>query len=164
MGLLFFKTYVVIKEYERAIVFRFGRMIEEGALGPGTISLYEGVEKLMKKVDMRERPFVGNPIKILTLDNVPIEIVGVCFYEINDPISSYLNVENGDVDAFIEKLSMSALQEAIADHKLYQILSNKKSLQNRIKVGQHMSFSWSKIIYLVSLLFDPWFQTVWTLP
>ena len=135
----------MVKEYERAIVFRFGRMIEEGALGPGTISLYDGIEKLMRKVDMRERPFVGKPIKILTLDNVPVEVIGVCFYEINDPISSYLNVDNGDVDAFIEKQSMISLKDAIAEHKLYEILTNKKSLQNRIKVSSSLFLSFKCI-------------------
>jgi regulator of protease activity HflC (stomatin/prohibitin superfamily) len=126
-----------IREYERAVVLRFGRIMPQGSVGPGPISIINGVDNIANKiVDLRERVEECPPLKTLTADRIPIELIGVLFYEIFDPVSSVVNVK--DVYKSVKDLSISLLRDALSSNNLVDFLRNKKALQLQMKVNIYL--------------------------
>lgn len=72
----------VVREYERAVVFRLGRLI--GAKGPGLILLVPIVDKAVK-VDLRVVTLDVPKQKIITLDNVTVDVDAVVYLRVNEP-------------------------------------------------------------------------------
>jgi len=68
---------------------------------------------------------------MITRDNIPIQITGLLFYQIIDPVSVVLNIV-GDVDDNIKKLGSSLLLDAVNTNTLKQLLENKQNINNHI--------------------------------
>src|ERR1035437_3743301 len=81
----------IVKEYDRGVVFRLGRAV--GVRGPGLIFLIPLIE-LMTKVTLRTITMAIPSQKIITKDNVSIDIAAVAYYHIADPKKSVIAVEN----------------------------------------------------------------------
>jgi len=124
----------IIFEFERAVVLRFGRILPEGAIGPGLIETLKGVDVLKKKVDVREACYVIPAQRIETTDDQIVEVVGIVFMEIFDPVKSVLNVKDGNVEGFVYSHAGMLLRNAISSHSLQEILQNKQELQHVMKV------------------------------
>ena len=106
-------------------------MPKDGTMGPGTIHVYKGIDTLEAIVDMREKPYKSQPFKLLTKDDMPIEIVVVCFYEIFDPSAAYLNVVN--VEGDLQKKINALVKSSVNCRTLYKLLEDKKELQLSFK-------------------------------
>ena len=112
---------------------RFGRILPEGALGPGLIQTLKGVDEIKKKVDIRETCYLIPAQQSDTADDERIEVIGIVYLEIFDPVKSYLNVQ-GDVENFVHSKAQSLLRDAISSHTLQEILQDKQELQAHMRV------------------------------
>lgn len=81
----------ILKEYERGVVFRLGRLI--GAKGPGLIFLIPMIDK-MQRVDLRTITFDVPSQDVITRDNVTIKVNAVVYFRVMDANKAIVNVEN----------------------------------------------------------------------
>ncbi len=72
----------MLKEYERAVVFRLGRLV--GARGPGIIYVIPWVEK-MRRIDLRTVTMDVPPQDVITRDNVSVKVNAVLYFRVVDP-------------------------------------------------------------------------------
>ncbi|TNN01165.1 hypothetical protein fugu_010547 [Takifugu bimaculatus] len=83
----------IVKEYERAVIFRLGRITDRKPKGPGLFFVLPCTDSFVK-VDLRTISFDIPPQEILTKDSVTVAVDGVVYFRIHCPISSVANVSN----------------------------------------------------------------------
>jgi len=81
----------IVPEYQRAVVFRLGRLI--GAKGPGLIVVIPLIDRILK-VDLRVVTLDVPVQEVITKDNVPIKVNAVVYFRVMDPSRSVVEVEN----------------------------------------------------------------------
>ena len=81
----------ILKEYERGVIFRLGRLI--GAKGPGIIFIIPGVDKLMR-ISLRLVTLDIPPQDVITRDNISIKVNAVVYFRVLDPNKAVVEVEN----------------------------------------------------------------------
>ena len=81
----------ILKEYERAVVFRLGRMV--GARGPGITYIIPGIEKMVK-MDLRTVTMDIPPQDVITRDNVSVKVNAVLYFRVLEPTRAVIEVEN----------------------------------------------------------------------
>ena len=127
--ILLFNTLKILKEYERAVVFRLGRFT--GIRGPGLIILIPGIET-MTRVDLRTVTMDIPSQDIITRDNVTLKVNGVVYFRVNDAEKATIAVE--DYLVATGQISQTTLRSVIGQFELDQILSQRdkinKNLQN----------------------------------
>lgn len=89
--ILLFSMIKILKEYERAVIFRLGRLI--GAKGPGLIILIPIIDKMMR-VDLRVITYDIPPQDVITKDNVSVQVNAVVYFQVLDPNKAVVSVEN----------------------------------------------------------------------
>jgi regulator of protease activity HflC (stomatin/prohibitin superfamily) len=121
---------IIIKQYERGVILRWGRFIRQVPEGLRfRIPYIEGVYV----VDTREKVRIFKSEKMLTKDNVPVSIDSILRYKVNPEKASdaVLNVE--DFDAIIIQVSQTALRDNIGSSELQDCISNRKAINTSIK-------------------------------
>src|SRR5207253_5021246 len=81
----------VLREYERAVVFRLGRVLEQK--GPGVVLLIPAVDRMVR-VSLRTVTLRIPPQEVITRDNVPVRVAAVAYFRIIDPRRSVIEVED----------------------------------------------------------------------
>ena len=81
----------VLREYERGVIFRLGRLI--GAKGPGIIFIIPGVDKLLR-VSLRTVAMEIPPQEVITRDNISITVNAVVYFRVIDPNKAVVEIEN----------------------------------------------------------------------
>ena len=122
-------AYYVIKQYERAVVFRLGKVTGE-ARGPGLIFVAPFVNRV-RRVSLR---IVTMPIQsqgIITKDNVSIDVSAVAYYRVKDPIRSVVAIEN--VEVAISQIAQTTLRSVVGRHTLDETLSETDKINENIK-------------------------------
>ncbi|MFH0851066.1 MAG: slipin family protein [Candidatus Bathyarchaeota archaeon] len=128
----------VVKEYERAIIFRLGRLI--GARGPGVFFKIPLVDTF-RQVDLRVVTFDVPNQQIITRDNITVDVDAVVYYRVSDPVKAVVSVENY-VNA-TNLLGQTALRDTIGQVELDDLLTKRESL------GQ-------KLTEILDIQTDPW--------
>jgi regulator of protease activity HflC (stomatin/prohibitin superfamily) len=118
----------IIREYERAVVFRLGRLI--GAKGPGLIILVPVIDKAVK-VDLRVMTLDVTKQKIITLDNVTVDVDAVVYMRVNEPTNAIVRVENFRMASSM--LAQTTLRDVIGQVDFDDILSKRDELNKRIQ-------------------------------
>lgn len=138
----------IVKQYERAVIFRLGRL-REGARGPGLILIIPLVDRV-RRVSLR---IVTMPIpsqEIITRDNVSVDISGVAYYRVVDPVKSVIAIEN--VAAAIHEIAQTTLRAVVGQHMLDETLSEteriNRSLREMIDVQTE---AWGVVVTLVEV-------------
>jgi len=122
-------AFFVIKQYERAVVFKLGKIAGE-ARGPGLILIMPFVERI-HRVSLR---IVTMPIQsqgIITKDNVSIDVSAVAYYRVDDPIRSVVAIEN--VGAAINQIAQTTLRAVVGRHTLDETLSETDAINQNIR-------------------------------
>ncbi|XP_042871014.1 mechanosensory protein 2-like isoform X2 [Penaeus japonicus] len=83
----------VVQEYERAVIFRLGRLLKGGAKGPGIFFVVPCIDSY-RKVDLRTVSFDVPPQEILSRDHVTVSVDAVVYYRVHDPVMAENNVED----------------------------------------------------------------------
>lgn len=119
----------VLKEYERGIVFRLGRVLENPK-GPGLIFVLYPIDKLVK-VSLRTIVLDVPPQDIITKDNVSVKVNAVLYYRILDPKKSILEVQ--DVHYATSQLAQTTLRSILGQVELDDLLSERDSLNSKLQ-------------------------------
>jgi regulator of protease activity HflC (stomatin/prohibitin superfamily) len=120
----------VIREYERAIVFRLGRLLPEPK-GPGLFFLIPVVDRMVK-VDLRTITLMIPPQEVITKDNVPVRVNAVAYFRIIDPKAAIVQVENFMVAT--SQVAQTTLRSVLGQHVLDELLSEREKI-NEILQG-----------------------------
>jgi len=118
----------VLKEYERAVVFRLGRFL--AVKGPGLIILVPVIDK-MRKVDLRVVTLDVPPQEIITRDNVSIKVSAVVYFRVVEADKAVIQVE--DYYYATSQLAQTTLRSICGQAELDEILSEREKLNARIQ-------------------------------
>jgi len=122
----------VVQEYERAVIFRLGRLLEGGAKGPGIFFIIPCVDSYTK-VDMRVLTFDVPPQEILTKDSVTVHVDAIMYYKVNNATSCIANVD--DYGQSTRLLAATTLRNVLGTKSLGDILSERESIANDMQVS-----------------------------
>jgi len=86
-------TIRVVQEYERAVIFRLGRLLSGGAKGPGVFFIIPCID-IYQKIDMRTASYEIPPQEILTKDSVTVFVNAIMYYHVKDPIKAVSEVDD----------------------------------------------------------------------
>jgi regulator of protease activity HflC (stomatin/prohibitin superfamily) len=114
----------VIREYERAIVFRLGRLHPQPK-GPGLFLLIPIVDRMVK-VDLRTITLNIPPQDVITKDNVPVRVNAVAYFRIVEPKDAIVQVENFMVAT--SQIAQTTLRSVLGQHVLDELLSEREKI------------------------------------
>nr|XP_045724492.1 stomatin-like protein 3 [Mirounga angustirostris] len=120
----------IIKEYERAVVFRLGRIQADKARGPGLILVLPCIDVFVK-VDLRTVTCNIPPQEILTRDSVTTQVDGVVYYRIYSAVSAVANVNDVHQATFL--LAQTTLRNVLGTQTLSQILAGREEIAHSIQ-------------------------------
>jgi regulator of protease activity HflC (stomatin/prohibitin superfamily) len=117
----------VLKQYERGVVFFFGKF--EGSRGPGLTLIFLPVQQMVR-VSLRTVTMQVPSQKIITKDNVSIDIAAVAYYHVSNPEKAVIAIE--DVYDAINQISQTTVRNVVGRFNLDQLLSDTSvSLRRR---------------------------------
>ncbi|XP_047737231.1 band 7 protein AGAP004871 [Hyalella azteca] len=120
----------VVQEYERAVIFRLGRLLKGGAKGPGIFFIIPCIDSY-KKVDLRTVSFDVPPQEILSLDSVPVSVEAVIYLRVRDATACETNVE--DYSHSTRLLAATTLRNVLGTRNLAEILSERESISSTMQ-------------------------------
>jgi regulator of protease activity HflC (stomatin/prohibitin superfamily) len=118
----------IVREYERAVIFRLGRLI--GAKGPGLIFLIPILDKAVK-VDLRVVTLDVPKQNIITLDNVTVDVDAVIYLRVNEPNNAVVRVNDYLLASSL--LAQTTLRDLIGQVSFDDILSKREELNKRMQ-------------------------------
>jgi regulator of protease activity HflC (stomatin/prohibitin superfamily) len=113
----------VLKEYERGVGFRLGRLREP--LGPGIVVVLPGLDKLVR-VDLRTVTLTIPPQEVITRDNVTARVNAVVLFKVIDPVRSVMSVENHAVAT--SQIAQTTLRSVVGRADLDTLLAHRADL------------------------------------
>lgn len=120
----------IVKEYERAVIFRLGRITARKAKGPGIFFVIPCTDSFIK-VDLRTVSFDIPPQEILTKDSVTVSVDGVVYFRVNDPVASVANVSNADYSTRL--LAQTTLRNVLGTKNLAEVLSDREGISHSMQ-------------------------------
>ncbi|XP_016336921.1 stomatin (EPB72)-like 3b [Sinocyclocheilus anshuiensis] len=121
----------IVKEYERAVIFRLGRITARKAKGPGIFFIIPCTDSFVK-VDLRTISFDIPPQEILTKDSVTVSVDGVVYFRVNDPVASVANVSNADYSTRL--LAQTTLRNVLGTKNLSEVLSDREVISQSMQM------------------------------
>lgn len=118
----------ILKEYERAVVFRLGRFTK--VRGPGIFILWPGIDK-MSKVSLRVLAMDVPPQDVITKDNISIKVNAVAYFRVFEPSKAILEVE--DYLYATSQLSQTTLRSVLGEYELDEILMQREKINMRLQ-------------------------------
>jgi len=118
----------VLNEYERAVIFRLGRII--GAKGPGLIILIPFVDRMVR-VDLRTVTLDVPPQDVISRDNVTIKVNAVVYFRVVEPNRAVIEVENFLLAT--SKLAQTTLRSVLGQVELDELLASRDSINHRLQ-------------------------------
>lgn len=118
----------IMNEYERAVVFRLGRIL--GVKGPGMIIIIPGLDKLIK-IDLRTVTLTVPQQEIITRDNVPVAVNAVAYFRVLEPQKAILEVEN--YYNATSQISQTTLRAVLGQVELDDLLTDREKLNRNLQ-------------------------------
>lgn len=130
----------IVKEYERAVIMRLGRISSGQAKGPGLFFILPCIDQIIS-IDLRTVTFDVPPQEILTKDSVTITVDAVCYFRIFNPTISVVNVENAFYSTRL--LAATTLRNILGTKSLHEILREKDTIsQSMQELLDHATDNW----------------------
>ncbi len=129
IGTLVGSSVRVLREYERAVVFRLGRLT--GQRGPGVIMLIPGVDRMVR-VSLRTITLAIPPQDVITRDNVTARVDAVAYFRVVDPNSSVVDVE--DAVRATSQIAQTTLRSVLGKADLDALLSERERLNEDLQL------------------------------
>jgi len=129
----------IVKEYERAVIFRLGRILPGGAKGPGLFFILPCIDNIVN-ADLRTVTFDVPPQEILTKDSVTVTVDAVCYFRITDPIKSVKNVVNAQYSTRL--LAATTLRNILGTKTLQEILQDREHIAQMIQTHMEGTEPW----------------------
>ncbi|PNF30476.1 Band 7 protein AGAP004871 [Cryptotermes secundus] len=121
----------VVQEYERAVIFRLGRLMSGGAKGPGVLFILPCIE-IYTKVDLRSCVYDIPPQEVLTKDSVTVSVDAVVYYRVSNATVSVANVENAHHSTRL--LAQTTLRNTLGMRPLHEILSDRDTISSSMQL------------------------------
>jgi regulator of protease activity HflC (stomatin/prohibitin superfamily) len=118
----------ILREYERGVIFRLGRLI--GAKGPGIIFIIPGVDKLMR-ISLRLVTLDIPPQDVITRDNISIKVNAVVYFRVMDPNKAVVEVENYLYAT--SQLAQTTLRSVVGQADLDELLSQRDKINLKLQ-------------------------------
>ena len=137
----------ILKEYERAVVFRLGRMV--GSRGPGITYVIPGIEKMVK-MDLRTVTMDIPPQDVITRDNVSVKVNAVLYFRVLEPNRAVIEVENYLFAT--SQLAQVTLRSVCGQAELDELLAERERINSRIQeILDQQTDPWGIKVVLVEL-------------
>ncbi|CCD83469.1 Band 7 domain-containing protein [Caenorhabditis elegans] len=120
----------VVQEYERAVIFRLGRLMPGGAKGPGIFFIVPCIDTY-RKVDLRVLSFEVPPQEILSKDSVTVAVDAVVYFRISNATISVTNVE--DAARSTKLLAQTTLRNILGTKTLAEMLSDREAISHQMQ-------------------------------
>ncbi|HEY0731957.1 MAG TPA: slipin family protein [Chitinophagaceae bacterium] len=120
----------ILREYERGVVFRLGRLAGNGVKGPGLILLIPIIDKMVK-VSLRTVVLDVPPQDVITQDNVSIKVNAVVYFRVMEPQKAIVQVEN--FLAATSQISQTTLRSVLGQSELDEILSKRDKINQQLQ-------------------------------
>ncbi len=118
----------VLKEYERGVIFRLGRIA--GSRGPGLIVIIPIIDKMIR-VTLRTVVLDVPPQDVITKDNVSVEVNAVVYFRVIDPIKAIVEIENYLYAT--SQLAQTTLRSVLGEAELDDLLSNREVINQKLQ-------------------------------
>ena len=119
----------ILREYERAVIFRLGRLLSEPK-GPGVIFVFPPIDR-MERISLRVETMDVPPQDVVTRDNVTVKVSAVVFFRVVDPSKAVVEVEH-----FVHatsQLAQTRLRAILGEAELDELLSEREKLNGRLQ-------------------------------
>ncbi len=126
--MLLFATIKIMSEYERAVVFRLGRVI--GAKGPGLIIIIPLIDRFVR-VSLRTVTLDVPSQDVITRDNVSVKVNAVIYFRVVDPVNAIIVVE--DFLFATSQLAQTTLRSVCGSAELDDLLTHREEINSRIQ-------------------------------
>jgi regulator of protease activity HflC (stomatin/prohibitin superfamily) len=137
----------VVPEWQRGVVFRLGRCI--GAKGPGLVLLIPVVDRMVR-VSLRTVTMDIPPQDIITKDNVTVRVNAVTYFNVVDPVSSVLAIENHVTGTF--QIASTTLRSILGQVDLDELLVNRDEVNQRLQqIIDEVTNPWGVKVTLVEV-------------
>jgi regulator of protease activity HflC (stomatin/prohibitin superfamily) len=137
----------IVQQYEKGVVFRFGRIVRVKEPGLNWIIPYA---ERMRKVDFRTITLPIPAQKIITKDNVSVDISAVAYYKIVDAIKSIVSIEN--VMSAIDQIAQTTVRNIVGRFQLDEVLSERDEINKEIRaVLDTHTEPWGVIVSVVEI-------------
>jgi regulator of protease activity HflC (stomatin/prohibitin superfamily) len=121
---LIFNWIKVLREYERGVIFRLGRVLEKPK-GPGLIFVLYPIDKMVR-VSLRTIVLDVPPQDVITKDNVSVKVNAVVYYRVLEPKKAIIEVQ--DYQYATSQLSQTTLRSVLGEVELDELLSEREKL------------------------------------
>ena len=118
----------ILREYERGVIFRLGRLI--GAKGPGLIFIIPGVDKLLR-ISLRTVALEIPPQDVITRDNISLKVNAVVYFRVVDPNKAVVEIENYLYGT--SQLAQTTLRSVIGQSQLDELLSERDKINLKLQ-------------------------------
>ena len=137
----------IVQQYETGVVFRFGRIV--GTKSAGLNWVIPAID-ILRKVDLRTITLPIPQQRIITKDNVSVDVSAVAYYQIKDPIKSIVAIEN--VMRAIDQISQTTMRNIVGRFQLDEILSERDTINKEIRtVLDSFTEPWGVIVSIVEI-------------
>lgn len=137
----------IVQQYQRGVVFRFGRIV--GGKEPGLNWIIPIIESL-RIIDLRTVTLRVPAQKIITKDNVSVDISAVAYYKIIDPVKSIVAIQ--DVREAIDQVAQTSLRNIVGKFQLDEILSEREAINKEItKILDSYTEQWGVVVSSVDI-------------
>ena len=118
----------IVKQYERGVVLRFGKLI--GIREPGFNLIMPFLFDRMTKVSLRIATMVLEPQEVITRDNVTVKVDAVVYFMVIDPVKAVINVE--DYRHAMTQLALTTLRSVLGQSELDELLAHRHEINTRL--------------------------------
>ncbi len=137
----------VLREYERGVVFRLGRVLDQR--GPGLVLLIPALDRMVR-VSLRTITLRIPPQEVITRDNVPVRVAAVAYFRIIDPTRSVVEIE--DFGAATLQISQTTLRSVLGKAELDELLSEREHLNEALqKIIDEQTEPWGIKVTIVEI-------------
>jgi regulator of protease activity HflC (stomatin/prohibitin superfamily) len=118
----------VLREYERAVIFRLGRLLP--VKGPGLVFLIPLIDRMVR-TDLRTVTLTIPPQELITRDNVPARVAAVCYFRIVDPSAAVTEIEA--FEPATSQIAQTTLRSVLGGAELDQLLAEREHLNAELQ-------------------------------
>jgi regulator of protease activity HflC (stomatin/prohibitin superfamily) len=138
----------IVKQYERGVVLRFGRLV--GARNPGFNLIIPFIDR-MTKVSLRVVTWVLEPQEVITRDNVTVRVDAVVYFMAVDPTKAVINVE--DYRQAVIQLALTTLRSVLGQSELDELLAHRDQINQRLRqiIDEQSEDPWGVRVTLVEV-------------
>ena len=119
----------ILKEYERGVIFRLGR-VRESAKGPGVILVFRPLDQIVR-VSLRQEAMEVPPQDVITRDNVTLKVNAVITLRVIDPTKTVIEVSNYVYQT--SQFAQTTLRSVLGEVELDELLAHREALNQRIQ-------------------------------